>query len=121
MTYRIIRSAAFAWMGAALVATAPPAFAGGMEKFTTEVRYGDLNLTSDAGVAQLQRRIKAAAAKACGRTDSRDLKASQAAATCRQAAVAEAAPKIELAVANARSGQDLAANTSLKVGKPGNR
>jgi UrcA family protein len=118
MTYRIIRSTACAWIGAALVISAAPAFAGSTENFTTEVRYGDLNLTTDAGVAQLQRRIKAAAAAACGRPDGRDIKASQAAATCRETAVANAKAKVELAVANARSGQDLAANSSVKVGTP---
>jgi len=107
---------------AALLATvAIPASAATYEKFASEVRYGDLNLTTDAGVAQLQRRIINSARKACGRADGRDLTASQAAAECRRAAISAAAPKIELAVANARNGQKLAANAAIEVGTPASR
>lgn len=117
MSKPLIGAVLLASMGAAVVLAAP-ASAGTMEKFNSEVHYGDLNLTTEAGVAQLQRRIKYAARQICGYADARDLKASQAAASCRKAALADAAPKIELAVANARSGRDFAANAALKVGTP---
>ena len=116
----VIHYALFASLGTTLAIAALPASAAN-EKFASEVRYGDLNLATDAGVAQLQRRIGNAARKGCGYADGRDLKASQAAAACRKAAVSEAAPKIELAVANARNGQKLAANAAIGVGTPASR
>lgn len=91
---------------------ASPALAGGAEKVSAEVRYGDLNLASAQGAATLQRRIKLAAEKVCGRPDARDIKASQAAAACRADAMAAARPGVELAIANARNGQSYAANQS---------
>jgi hypothetical protein len=69
----------------------------------------------------LHRRIKSAARAACGQADIRDISGSQAAAACRETAMADAAPKIELAIANARSGQDFAANAAFEVGKPVSR
>lgn len=117
MSKPLIGSVLLASFGAALVLAAP-ASAGTTEKVNREVRYGDLNLTTEAGVAQLQRRIKYAARQVCGHADGRDLEASQAVAACRKAALADAASKIELAVDNARSGRDLAANAALEVGKP---
>jgi len=110
-------SALLASFGAAL-ALGAPASAQMMEKASHEVRYGDLDLASDAGVAQLHRRIKFAARSVCGQADIRDISGSQAAAACRRAALAEAGPRIELAIANARSGQDFAANAAFEVGKP---
>lgn len=120
MSKRFTRSVLLASMGAA-VALAAPASAQTMEKFNSEVRYGDLNLTTDNGVAQLHQRIKSAARQACGYADGRDLEATQAVSACRKAALADATPKIELAIANARNGQALAANASVQVGTPGNR
>jgi UrcA family protein len=101
-------------VGIALAST--PALAGGVEKVNADVRYGDLNLTSEQGAATLHRRIAAAAAKVCGRPDRRDIKAAQAADACRADAIAAATPGVELAIANARNGQSYAANqTSLTV------
>lgn len=117
----IIHTALFASIGASLAIAAVPVSAGNYEAFASQVRYDDLKLTDDAGVAQLQRRIGNAARKACGYADGRDLTASQAVAACRRAAVSEAAPKVELAVATARSGQKLAANAAIEVGKPASR
>lgn len=103
-------------VGAAL-AFAAPAPAQMMEKFSTEVGYSDLNLTTSAGVAQLQRRISNAARHSCGgRVDSRNVKAFQAAEKCRRGVIASAAPKVELAVAKARAGQALAANAAIGSG-----
>lgn len=119
MFTRITRTVLLASMGAA-AALAAPASAESL-KFNSEVRYGDLNLTTDKGVAQLHQRIKAAARQACGYADGRDIRATQAVSACRQAALAQAAPKIDLAIANARNGEALAANAAVEVGKPGNR
>jgi UrcA family protein len=116
-----IRNALFASLGTILAIGAAPASAAAVEKFTSEVRYGDINLTSDAGVAQLQRRITNAARKICGYADARDLNGSQAVAACRRAAISAAAPKVELAVAGARNGQKLAANAAIGVGTPASR
>ena len=120
MSRLFIGSVLLASISATLAFSAPTS-AQVMEQFSNEVRYGDLNLTTDTGVAQLQRRIKAAARQACGYADGRDLKAAQAVAQCRQAAMTDAAPKVQLAVANARSGKDYAVNTAIKVGMSGNR
>ena len=117
----IIHCALFASLGVTLVIAAVPASAATEEKFVSEVRYGDLNLTTDVGVATLQRRIGNAARKECGYADARDLSASMAAASCRKAAISAAAPKVELAVANARNGQKLAAHAAIGVGTPASR
>jgi len=82
MSQPLIGSVLLASIGAA-VALASPASAGTMEPFNSEVRYGDLNLRTEAGVTQLQRRINSAARQACGYADSRDLTASHAVARCR--------------------------------------
>lgn len=120
MRDRFFRATLLASMTGALIIAAP-ALAGPMASANAEVRYGDLDLTSDAGVTQLQRRIRAAAKKLCGTPDIRDIRASEAATACRTAALAQATPKIELAVANARSGQSLAANAAVEVGTPASR
>lgn len=111
-----LRTVLLTSLGAAL-AFAAPAPAQMMEKFSTEVRYSDLNLTTSAGVAQLQRRISNAARRSCGGSvDSRDVKAFQAAEKCRRAVIASAVPKVDLAVAKARAGQALAANSPIGIG-----
>lgn len=120
MLKAIIRCALFASLGTSAI-VAVPASAGTYEPFASEVRYGDLNLTTDEGVAQLQRRIGNAARKECGYADARDINASQAVAACRRAAISATAPKVELAVASARSGQKLAANAAIQVGTPASR
>jgi len=117
----VIGYALFASLGTALSIAAVPASAEADEQFASEVRYGDLDLTSEAGVIQLQRRIANAARKGCGYADGRDLTASQAAAECRQATIAAAAPKLELAVASARNGRKLASSAAIEVGKPASR
>jgi UrcA family protein len=117
MSKAFLGSMLFASIGATL-ALAGPATARTMEPATHEVRYGDLNLASEDGLAQLHRRINAAARRVCGSADPRDLNMVQATNDCRKAALADAAPKIELAVANARSGQNYAANAAVEVGKP---
>lgn len=58
------------------------------------VRYGDLNLQDDAGVAQLQRRLEAAAAQVCGRADPRDMKLAALTRQCVDAAVMRAVAEV---------------------------
>lgn len=118
----IVSRALLASLGAAALISAVPAAAGTVEQVSSEVRYGDLDLKSEAGVAQLKQRIRTAARKVCGgQVELRDIRARQAADRCLAAALAGAAPKIELAVANARTGQNLAANAALQVGEPHTR
>lgn len=54
----------------ALVALTPPSFAATPEtRNTTEVRYADLDLSSDEGRAELSQRIDKAAREVCGMDD----------------------------------------------------
>lgn len=122
MSRSIVRFAMLASLGAAALLPALPAAAGTVEHVSSEVRYGDLDLKSEAGVAQLKQRIRAAARKVCGgQVELRDIRARQAADRCLAAALAGANPKIQLAVANARNGENLAANAALQVGEPHTR
>ena len=120
MSRPLIGSVLLASIAATLV-LAGPVSAQGNDSAISEVRYGDLDLKNDADVARLHRRIDGAARQLCGDTDSRNLKMSLAISACRKAALTDAGPKVELAIANARSGHELAANAALQVGKPGNR
>jgi UrcA family protein len=53
------------------------------------VRYADLDLSSPAGVARLDRRILSAVQAACGATSSADPKGANQAAACRSDALAQ--------------------------------
>lgn len=105
-------------LAAALVsapAFAAPAGAG----MSATVRFGDLDLATDAGATSLRTRIKYAARAVCGgEVDQRDLTAVRAAQACRQVAMASAEPQMQLALSNARSGHQLAAN-DMKVSAQG--
>ena len=112
----IARISLIAAFGAGVALTGP-AFAQGTERATAEVHFGDIDLTSQAGVEQLNRRIAHAADTVCGRPDVRQLKERSAASKCRESALADAAPKVELAVAAARKGESFASNqVSIGVG-----
>jgi UrcA family protein len=104
-----IRFTAFA-LAAALVSV--PSFAApAADGMSTSVRFGDLDLTTDAGATALHNRIKSAARAVCGgEIDQRDLTAVRIGQACRQVAMAGAEPQMQLALANARSGRQLAAN-----------
>jgi UrcA family protein len=54
------------------------------------VRYGDLNLSTEAGNLALYRRIVAAARQVCPDSGPRDLQASAISRACRDAAIARA-------------------------------
>ena len=83
-----------------------PALAGGLA--TRTVLYSDLDLTKSAGITELDRRILAAARSVCPSGDSRDLVALTASKKCRSAALASAQRQTHLAIANARSVQQMA-------------
>lgn len=65
-----------------------------VEVASVVVAYGDLNLDSDQGVAQLQRRLVAAANKVCGRPDPRNLRMAEAARDCVDQAMVRAVAKV---------------------------
>jgi len=79
------------------------------------VRFGDLDLTTDAGLAKLKGRIHRAARKACGSYDIRDLERTAAANACRDFALSKANPEIELAVAAAKRGEGYASTGAISV------
>ena len=91
-----------AFVTAAVSGISAPAFAG--EAPQVLVRYDDINLASSEGARQLQARVTRAASTVCDTSD-HDLGAIMAANNCKRAAIAGATPQVELALANARSGQ----------------
>lgn len=105
-----LRNAALAAIPAALLASgavaAPVPNYG--EVRTVEVRYGDINLASDAGAAQLARRVNIAVTKVCGTADTRDLAANRLVKICRRETMANTTPRVETALAAARSDTRLA-------------
>lgn len=92
------------------VAIAAPAMARSPDG-TIRIDYTDLDLASDAGVAELQARVERAAAKVCGEADNRDLTAMREAARCRAVALESAQPQVQFALAQARAQRSYAANT----------
>lgn len=105
-----IRFTAFA-LSAALLLSAPAFAAPAADGMSTTVRFGDLDLATDAGVAALHSRIRHAATQVCGgEVDQRDLTASRIAGACRAVAMASAEPQVQLAMAAARGDRQLAAN-----------
>jgi UrcA family protein len=99
----------------ALAAFATPALAG----TSINVSHADLNLATEAGARQLERRIEAAANRVCGVTRQQDLKAMMNARACKRAALAGALPKLQVAVAEARTTQQLATATAGAAGVGG--
>ena len=93
---------------AVVVAASPAAAAPLTEDTQVQVRHGDLDLTKTHDVARLNRRIVHAAKDACGSFDPRNFPAAASAKACLTNAVASASPKVEMAVAQARSGNALA-------------
>jgi UrcA family protein len=71
---------------------------------SVRVSYADLNLASEAGQNNLQRRITFAARIACQFEDSRQLDLARAVNFCRSDAIDRAQPAYEQAVAQARHG-----------------
>lgn len=79
------------------------------------VRFADLDLATPAGERALRGRIWRATALVCGDADLRDLRATSAVNACRTIAMANAAPQVQVAIANARSGKAYYAANSVKV------
>jgi UrcA family protein len=100
------KSVKFASMVAAgcLAAATLGALAGKADEMSALVRYGDLDLKSDGGVATLNQRIATAADRICGPVDHRDLAAYDRYRECRVGAIARATPRTQELVAAARGG-----------------
>ncbi|MBL8646197.1 MAG: UrcA family protein [Sphingosinicella sp.] len=72
------------------------------------VKYGDLNLASDAGVKTLHGRVRRAANAMCFEGGRQDMRRDALSMECRNSAIASAAPQITAAINNA--GTQVAAN-----------
>ena len=91
----LTRSLAFAGALAALAFTTAAIAAPASDSVPQiTVRYDDLNLASQSGVATLYSRISVAAHAVCPSSDIRDLRASSASAHCRAEAIARAVNEV---------------------------
>jgi UrcA family protein len=99
----MIRSSIVAAAMFVSTALSAPVFAQDLPR--AEIRYDDLALATPHGAERLQARIKHAARRVCGVNGVADVSGRMAALKCADAAVANAAPQLELAVANARDAQ----------------
>lgn len=88
-----------------------PAFAA---ERSVEVRFADLDLTTENGASALQQRVKRAVTRVCGRADVRDLVEMQDVKRCRSDASARSARDIALALEGVRNGERLASLTVEK-------
>ena len=106
----------FGTLAALLITNSAPsahaASARVMDLQSVSVQYRDLDLSHTSGVAALNHRIARAAEIACGPVDHRNLQAADGFAACRQAAIDNATPKMEAAIAAAQGGSRLAANAN---------
>lgn len=85
------------------------ALAGAVESGNAvPVRFGDLDLRTEAGVTALKQRIDRAVRRACRVDNIRDLKQMSAADACREVALGTASREVELAVAAAQKGESYA-------------
>jgi UrcA family protein len=100
MIRTVLTAFAIAAATASVSATAP---AQAQDLVTINVSYADLNLSSTAGAAVLQRRIDAAVGQNCGRADNRDLEQRAAVAQCRREVAIGADEQSRQAIAKARS------------------
>jgi len=98
MNKAIIRTlfVASALVGAAHVSAQPPILVEGRP--TALVAYGDLDLSRPAGQAALSRRVRSAADRVCP-SDARGISSVREHRSCVSAAVAEAQPHIDRAIA----------------------
>jgi UrcA family protein len=80
-----------------------PARAADTDTRSTLVRYNDLDLTTDAGEAQLKQRVARAAKAVCGPLDGRTLADHERFDTCRGNAIASASPQMNAVIASVRS------------------
>lgn len=108
---------------AAVAATlfAVPAIAGDTEQRSITVRYGDLNLASEAGAAALAERVNRAAVSVCGPEETRRLEEVLAFKECRFRAIAKARPQMKLAIDAARESKAYARAEPMQVCRTGER
>jgi UrcA family protein len=90
----LLGSASFTAASAAAPAVVSAAAASPADAPTVVVRFGDLNLATEAGAAALYHRIVAAAAQVCPAWDPDNLATISAGAACRKAAIARAVAAI---------------------------
>lgn len=105
------RTAFVTLLGVAATATmlAAPASAQ-MEPRSKAVRYSDLDLATQAGVDSLNRRVNYAVRTVCGVDQARTLREYAGASDCAKVALADATPRVQLAVTQARVNRGYAAN-----------
>ena len=97
-----------------LTMASAPAFAADQ---SVEVRYGDLDLSSEAGVSALKQRVAVAVRHVCGNADIRNLREVADMNRCRAEAATRSDNDVQLALQNARNGTRLASNESLTIVK----
>lgn len=98
-------------LAAALLAAVPAAGHAAEGQFSRTVGYGDLDLTTAEGAETLDKRIKRAANGVCRKVVARGRYMPSLQSACWRRAYAEAKPMVEVAIADARSGSQLAADT----------
>jgi UrcA family protein len=82
-----------------------PTVSQAAEQDSMRVTYADLNIASDMGQQQLEKRIAFAASVVCGPADHRDVPYVQLVGECRTATYNDAQPAFQAAVASARRGE----------------
>lgn len=96
-------------IAAAALALAAPALAAPMDlSEAVKVKYGDLDLSTDAGVAQLGRRLDHAAEQICGHVPPRGIGEQQRTAACQDNVVARANAVLAPVLAAARADVEFA-------------
>lgn len=93
---------AAAVVASALCLTPAAGWAGPVEQVTRHIGYADLDLTTDSGRVQLDRRLGATIAEACGSASDLDLVGQNAVRRCRIAARQGVAAQRDLVLAAAR-------------------
>jgi len=82
-----------------------PTVSQAAEQDSMRVSYADLNLASDGGQQNLEKRIAFAASVVCGPAEHRDVPQVQLVGECRAATYNDAQPAFQTAVASARRGE----------------
>lgn len=100
---KTILTLALTFVAAAASISAAPATAQGVPaQSTLAVSYADLDLTTDAGIRTLDRRILSAVQQACGPVSAFDLSGTNRARECRADALARLDLQRQTAIAAAR-------------------
>ncbi|MEZ5710009.1 MAG: UrcA family protein [Blastomonas sp.] len=101
------------------IAVAPAAFAGENSNYVTrsiDVLYGDLDLSSDAGAAELEARVSRAARKVCGASSAFTLAEKMDARQCAADAVSSSKKAVVTLLARATTGDRYARDGSIQIG-----